>query len=678
MTTTADGFSDGQWEQYLSAPPPYQSGTFGNYYLPNSTPLYGAGSTNAATLGLYHYTTQTNQFKEGNEAANHNVNIGLHYVAANVSGGPLDSDNDGIPDYAENWHGDGNYQLHTESETDWTTNYTISGVWDPTNSIYDDSDLSGNGIVGRIKKAFGMGPFDASNPFTLTLSTNGNPQVAMFGLPLNYGTLTNIADVRLWLDGGPATIQWSEENNANGLASVGWNTVFDSPGQHLLQPRIYLRNTDWSTAVDGNNPTTTAVGPLLLFGRDNALQFDSVYTSFDRSGATLYAQTLPGTSYTISLTDPSGNPLTNFTGNADTSSGVISVPWDFTEGDGSTYNGTSFTATFSVTPPGADVASQYSFIANLVGLGYDGGTTGDFTTAYSWSVPAMCGKNNVLDVMIQSGATDPLLLQFPSTGYEFINPYPYYSAAFNIDSLNDPSVYGNPGWIAGTNNTNPEGADLHHTVGELMNSLSTATGLDGWYTRNFYWWGHGLPNWIGNDMTGGDAVDISSAKVAVALGNFFLPPGTNSVNHPYRFVFLDACQTEADFFWADSFGIPPKEMSDDWAKANPAKANAIFGFTGDIAPVGPMNASYYEYTLQTFFGMWQNPGDKPLVSCVDECSHTNSLFKLFQNLGFGINENQIIPIGELKPNAEAIYGEAAFNKFYGYKYITRVGIAPPH
>ena len=118
-TITLDGFTDGHNEQFFAAAPPYQSGTFGECSLPNNTVLSNAGSTNAAGLGLYHYTTQTNQFKEGSETSGHMANIGLHYIAANSYGQPMDSDNDGIPDYVENWNGDGNYSAHVGVETDW-------------------------------------------------------------------------------------------------------------------------------------------------------------------------------------------------------------------------------------------------------------------------------------------------------------------------------------------------------------------------------------------------------------------------------------------------------------------------------------------------------------------------------------------------------------------------------
>jgi hypothetical protein len=137
-TTTSDGFSDGVHEVSLAAALPYQVGPFGNYYLPNSTLLYGAGSQTPAAAGLYHYTTRVDQLKEGRDTAKADINIGLHYIAANSTGQPDDADLDGIPDYVENWHGDGDTgqnRIHTADETDWNLAQTISGTTDKDNRV---------------------------------------------------------------------------------------------------------------------------------------------------------------------------------------------------------------------------------------------------------------------------------------------------------------------------------------------------------------------------------------------------------------------------------------------------------------------------------------------------------------------------------------------------------------
>jgi hypothetical protein len=83
----------------------YQTGPLGNYYQPTNSPLINAGSTTADQVGLYHFTTQTNQVKETNSI----VDIGYHYVATDAYGNPLDSNGDGIPDYLEDANGDGIY-----------------------------------------------------------------------------------------------------------------------------------------------------------------------------------------------------------------------------------------------------------------------------------------------------------------------------------------------------------------------------------------------------------------------------------------------------------------------------------------------------------------------------------------------------------------------------------------
>jgi hypothetical protein len=80
----------------------WEAGPFGGFYQPTNSPLLSNGSTSAANLGLYHYTVLTNETIEGSST----VSRGYHYVAA-TNGLPLDSNNDGVPDYLEDTNGDG-------------------------------------------------------------------------------------------------------------------------------------------------------------------------------------------------------------------------------------------------------------------------------------------------------------------------------------------------------------------------------------------------------------------------------------------------------------------------------------------------------------------------------------------------------------------------------------------
>ena len=90
----------------------WQTNWFGNFYQSVSSPLIDAGSTSATNVGLYHFTTQTNQTVEGASV----VDIGYHYVATDPNGVPLDSNSDGIPDYLEDANGNG---LVDSGEIDW-------------------------------------------------------------------------------------------------------------------------------------------------------------------------------------------------------------------------------------------------------------------------------------------------------------------------------------------------------------------------------------------------------------------------------------------------------------------------------------------------------------------------------------------------------------------------------
>lgn len=96
---------------------PFQTGPLGYYYYPTNSPLTalinGDTSTNAAQVGLYHYTTTTNQVKETNSP----LDIGYHYVALGSDGLPMDTTGCGTPDYLRDANGNG---LVDSGELNWT------------------------------------------------------------------------------------------------------------------------------------------------------------------------------------------------------------------------------------------------------------------------------------------------------------------------------------------------------------------------------------------------------------------------------------------------------------------------------------------------------------------------------------------------------------------------------
>ena len=113
----------------------WQSGWLGHYYLPPNSPLIDKGSTNANLLGLYHFTTQTNQVKEANSI----VDIGYHYVATDNNGNPLDSNSDGIPDYIEDANGNG---LVDNGESPWMTQPPVITLQPTNQSVIQGSNAT--------------------------------------------------------------------------------------------------------------------------------------------------------------------------------------------------------------------------------------------------------------------------------------------------------------------------------------------------------------------------------------------------------------------------------------------------------------------------------------------------------------------------------------------------------
>ena len=58
-------------------------------------------------MGLFHYTTQTNQTKEATSI----LDLGYHFVAVDANGKAIDTNGNGIPDYLEDYKGAGLFSI---------------------------------------------------------------------------------------------------------------------------------------------------------------------------------------------------------------------------------------------------------------------------------------------------------------------------------------------------------------------------------------------------------------------------------------------------------------------------------------------------------------------------------------------------------------------------------------
>ncbi len=609
-TTTGDGFTDGVQEQVLTSVPPYQAGPFGRYYLPNSTPLFGGGSRSPADAGLYHYTTRTNQVKEGEEPSPHMVNIGLHYIATAGprSSQPKDSDGDGIADYVENWHGDGNYSAHTDTETDWHQTMTDGITPDPYSTLYDDADLSGDGLVGRIKKALGMQPFDTSNPLALTqVITGEEPDFATFEVPVSYDTVTTSGTLSLNMNGAGVTLAECRRAT-NGNCLLSFNVDYDPAGLHYLSAGFRL-GTDPGTP----HPVTAAGGVIQPFCSSNSVQFYVNASMFDEAGAFLDAQLfVQEADYTIDLYDTSTTPrawiltITNSTTN-----GVIQEDWGATNADGTLFTGTTVQAVFSVTPAGNAAAlpgTPSKIFTKAAGALSEAGP--NFDVAYMYTPTNSSLQSAFGDINGTPGAVwlgmqavvDALLTPQESGGGSPNN----YNSSFNrYTSQGFPGQPGFPGYVTSR-------AQITSTLlPDLTNGL----------TRQFYCYAHGssnaLANWTGDVYT-------TAGEVGGGLGNSYTR--TNLITQkPYRFVFVDGCATASTPDWARAFGIYPLNQ----APRDKVGPQAFVGWAADHAAwmngnaendsAAALNiATAYTATLQVFYSYWM--GGASLKECIDNVS----------------------------------------------------------
>ena len=645
----------GTGEQLLDVAPPYQSGPLGDYYLPATTPLYHAGSRLATDAGLFHYTTRVDQTKEGSGQA---VSIGLHYLAV-TNGAPTDSDGDGVPDYLENWHGDANFASHTDSETDWQSQYTAAGVFDPTNSVYDDIDLSGNGLVGRVKKAFGMSPFDASNPLTLTPATVATePGIVTFQLPISYGLIdhtssNSVGKVDLLMDGTPLSVGC--EPDTNGLCLLHWEINFSPPGFHMLQAQFILSHI-LTSGPDPDPTVITAPGVPIAYTADTGIQFDPFYSQFDDAhGAVLYATTptCSDATYSIELKTTNGTHIKTIDGT--TSNGEISEPWDLTDDQGHAITNDSVNAVFNVTllDPGSYTAT---FNLNRVADRYLP-VDGAFTIAYG--ADHVADQQDLHDCM-QLTVVDQLIGPCNAT---FCYDHPYTST-FNAWSALG-TIPGNPGHLAYQ-------SDCDALLANLAN-----TSMFGDLTKNFYYFGHASPNNLGTK----DYLFFNTKDVADRLENhdftYYGPgrhtPGKHRFGQAYRLVFLDGCATAMDADWAHAFGVYDRITTKQLANW-PEQVQAFVGWDNLKKAPGSGNNFNMANCYSVFWSAWQS--GLPLDRCIWFASQDHPPAPLnfmdLSNYNFGPRYQHWNAYYRWK---YGLTGDARI-KLYGYAGITRTGYVP--
>jgi hypothetical protein len=149
----------------------FGAGPLGNFYQVSYPALDNAGSRDAYTAGLFHYTTKLNQVMETNSV----VDPGFHYIVA-PGGVPFDTDADGIPDYADP-DSDGNDGL-----PDWWEQKYMGHLAETPSGDFD-----GDCLTNLFEYQQGSNPADqpqvTSAPVYQIVRTNANVTFTVAGTP---------------------------------------------------------------------------------------------------------------------------------------------------------------------------------------------------------------------------------------------------------------------------------------------------------------------------------------------------------------------------------------------------------------------------------------------------------------------------------------------------------------
>jgi hypothetical protein len=149
--------------------------------------------------------------------------------------------------------------------------------------------------------------------------------------------------------------------------------------------------------------------------------------------------------------------------------------------------------------------------------------------------------------------------------------------------------------------------------------------------------------------------------------------------HPYRFVFLDACDTADETLWSRAFGIMDKITSDQLGSGSAPQA--FVGWVNESK--GPETSDeFYDFasTYTLFYTAWVNGAT--LDSCIQEASSSNPFGDGSVILNFPLGEKYSWPFSwtwYTNPNTgKSTWANDFHIRVYGYTGITRTGYESGH
>ena len=411
--------------------------------------------------------------------------------------------------------------------------------------------------------------------------TNGVVLSGVVDVPIEM-SLTNTDQITgLAFYAGDSPLLGASDKNNGSPWMMEWDTTMVPNGIYAISAGVNFEVDDSVTS----SPVTITV--------NNAISFPNYFSRVFGDQMWIYAElATPEADFEIAMYADGTNYIGSFYGT--TYDGIISFPWDLTDGGSYTFTNETFSGDFFITPLGDSPApSASNFWVKEPNWQYND----NYVVAYAPFDTGYLMTSTQLRVMLggEGGEYGGVI--------HILNNYGL-GANLSPGNVDQSSAFALADSAARTN---------------LLQYLA-----DSKY-RNFYFWGHGSPSAIGGITSNSR---VTADDVAADLLNVPLRyPMRHAAMHPYRFVFLDGCSTGAGTY-CESFGIPAQTVNNAFFSALKVQSRAFLGFKSPKS-FNPSQWTWYAIMIGGFYDDWLR--GYTLQTCVNNAVngvHTGTMLKM--------------------------------------------------
>ena len=440
--------------------------------------------------------------------------------------------------------------------------------------------------------------------------TNGAVLTGEVQFPIEYAVanadqITGIA----FYDTNNSPIIGAAGLGTNNQWILDWSTAMSPNGTYTIYAEIDYASNEPAMSL----PVTVTVS--------NVIQFPNYLTQLYGNQMWIFAQTIPNAAYEIDMYDESNIYLGSFEDYSDPD-GYISFLWNLVDGSGNTNYSTNFSGVFTVdtsslsgdsiikgntgSANSTNLAPAHKTLVKVKsnGIRPDGGSPTASATQYWTHEPKWTAKNTW--VVAYGAIAARAAIQNADTymiagGVLEDDPYHGVLGTLDPEDLNGNLSPGN----------NPSGGQVF-TMSDQTSRSNLLTYLASGNYDNFYFFGHGSASSIGAyNGTSLSQDDIWKALLNVPLSMSIM----HAAKTPYRFVFIDGCNTGKGNF-CEAFAIPAATVSTNYYAAAGLESRAFVGFKSWSLNVNFVGV-WQGYSLMTHYFLQDWLSGVPVQQCVN-------------------------------------------------------------